>query len=214
MTKALILWGGWEGHTPRAAAERVADALRAAGGVVDLENSLAPLEDADRLRTYQVIVPVWTMGQLSKEQGDNLNQAVAAGVGFAGFHGGAGDAFRGNLNYEWMVGGLFVGHPYVGTYQVARTGEDSPITAGLPPVFDYHSEQYYMLVDPANRVLATTRYRHNGQDVTMPVIWTKFWGRGRVFYSALGHEAKEFEQYPAILEMTVRGIHWAAGSKI
>jgi len=76
--------------------------------------------------------------------------------------------------------------------------------------FLYDSEQYYMLVDPGITVLADSVYVYNGQTATIPVIWTKQWGRGRVFYSALGHQAEEFTRYPAVAKMTVEGMKWAA----
>ncbi|HAU36730.1 MAG TPA: hypothetical protein DCX07_03305, partial [Phycisphaerales bacterium] len=128
-------------------------------------------------------------------------------------HGGAGDAFRGNVGYEWMVGGIFAGHPHVGDYEVRLTGRKHVITDGLPKTFPYKSEQYYMLVDPGNEVLAETVYTHEGRQVVMPVIWTKAWGKGRVFYSSLGHVAQEFRDYPHVLAMTVRGMKWAAEGK-
>jgi len=134
-------------------------------------------------------------------------------VGFAGVHGGAGDAFRDNLEYQWMVGGQFVGHPHTGDYTVRLTRNKSPITRGMKSSFRYKSEQYYMIVDPGIRILAETIYRYNGQNIKMPVIWTKTWGKGRVFYSSLGHCAQEFRDYPAVLDMTVKGFRWAAEGK-
>jgi uncharacterized protein len=122
-----------------------------------------------------------------------------------------GDAFRGDLDYEWMVGGHFAGHPHVGEYTVRITDSTHPITAGLPAQFAYRSEQYYMLMDPGVHVLAETDYVYEDRTVRMPVAWTKPWGRGRVFYCSLGHDPAEFTTYPAALELTVRGLRWAAG---
>ncbi len=131
-------------------------------------------------------------------------------VRLAGVHGGMGDAFRGNLGYQWMVGGQFVGHPHVGDYFVQLAAAKSPITAGMKKRFKYHSEQYYMLVDPAIAVLAETTYDLDGHKVKMPVVWTKPHGKGRVFYSALGHRYEEFVKFPEVLAMTTRGLLWAA----
>jgi type 1 glutamine amidotransferase len=210
---ALIVWGGWDGHTPGDTAEVLAGGLREAGFRVRLENSLAPLEDQRALKRLDLIVPVWTMGTLSGDQWKGLNAAVASGVGIGGVHGGMGDAFRGHVSYEWMVGGIFAGHPHVGPYTVRLTDQRSPITRGMKSRFRYNSEQYYMLVDPGNRVLAVTTYRHEGRRCTMPVVWTRTWGRGRVFYSSLGHVAEEFRTYPEVFKMTVRGLVWAADGK-
>lgn len=211
--KALIFQGGWNGHEPGPMSQILSKGLEARGFEVQVSDTLDVLLDAAAVSSADVIVPLWTMGTMTNEQFKALNEAVKAGTGLAGFHGGMGDAFRGRVDYEWMVGGIFVGHPYVGEYKVRLTPVADPITADLPEIFSYNSEQYYMLVDPGNRVLAETMYTLNGQRVMMPVIWTRRWGQARVFYSALGHKASEFTDYPAVLEMTLRGIVWAAQGK-
>ena len=137
-------------------------------------------------------------------------EAVKSGVGIAGWHGGMGDAFRNNTEYQFMVGGQWVAHPGgIIDYEVNIVRRDDPITAGLRD-FKMRSEQYYMQVDPGINVLANTLYDWEGQRVVMPVVWTKRWGKGRVFYSALGHSANEIMKYPAVLEMVTRGMLWAA----
>lgn len=211
MKKALFVCGGWDGHQPENIVRLFADELQAHGFAPEIVTSLAPLADAGKLREYALIFPCWTMGQLTDEQEKSLCAAVRSGVGLAGIHGGMGDAFRGRLDYEWMVGGHFVGHPYVGDYTVRVTDQGHPITAGLPPELVYRSEQYYLLVDPGVHVLADTLYHHEGRTVTMPVAWTKKWGAGRVFYNALGHQPDEFTQFPAARRLTVQGCLWAAG---
>ncbi|MFP4357943.1 MAG: ThuA domain-containing protein [Puniceicoccaceae bacterium] len=206
---AILIHGGWEGHEPAAFARRFGDALEGLGYELARADSLDVLDDVERLARADLIVPFWTMGGLSGEREKNLSQAVRAGTGLGGIHGGMGDAFRGSIEYEWMVGGHFVGHPHVGTYSVRVTRPEHPVVEGLPGIFDYDSEQYYMLIDPAVDVLAATTYRHDGREIDMPVIWTRGWGLGRVFYSALGHVMAEFDQYPDVFEATLRGLRWA-----
>jgi len=208
--KALIFWGGWDGHTPEKTSQILARELKAKGFDVEVAATQDCLADLEKLKGFDLIIPQWTMGEMKGEHWANLSKAVREfGVGLAGCHGGTGDAFRGNLEYQWMVGGQFVGHPFVGEYRVQLTCKD-PITAGLAASFPYNSEQYYMIVDPGVRVLATTPYVYEDQVTIMPVIWTKQWGKGRVFYSALGHSFQEFIDYPAVLAMTIRGFEWAA----
>lgn len=211
MKKALFLAGGWDGHSPEKIVQLFAAELQTRGLEPETATTLDPLSDAEKLKTYALIFPCWTMGQLTDAQEKNLCAAVRAGVGLAGIHGGMGDAFRGRLDYEWMVGGHFVAHPHVGDYTVRVTDPASPITAGLPASFAYRSEQYYLLVDPGVHVLADTAYAHESRVVTMPVAWTKTWGAGRVFYQALGHHPDEFTQFPAARRLTVQGALWAAG---
>jgi type 1 glutamine amidotransferase len=214
MKTALIFFGGWDGHQPRLCAQFFSEALRQRGFEVELADSLSVLNDGPRLTRFSLIVPMWTMGVLAPEQEKNLIDAVTSGVGLAGFHGGMGDAFRGSIGYQWMVGGQFVAHPdNIKDYTVNITNRRDPITEGIGD-FSVRTEQYYMLVDPRNEVLATTTCHSisapwtNG--VGMPCVWKKQHGSGRVFYSALGHACAEFQSAPAQLEITLRGMQWAA----
>lgn len=205
----LLFWSGWEGHQPEKIAQLLASELSRHGLKPRVEPSLDCLDDAEALRQYALVCPCVTMGQLSETRGRNLQEAVRSGTGLGGVHGMA-DAFRGNLDYEWMCGGHFVGHPHVGDFTVRIKDYASPITQGLPGTFTYRSEQYYVLTDPAIQVLADTEYLHEGCSTAMPVAWVRTWGRGRVFYSSLGHAPEEFAQFPDALALTVRGLLWAA----
>jgi type 1 glutamine amidotransferase len=153
------------------------------------------------------------MGQLDGKLEKNLVHAVENGVGLGGIHGGMGDAFRANTSYQFMVGGQFVAHPdNHKDYEVNIVKKDDPIVAGLSD-FKIHSEQYFMHVDPSNDVLATTTFQTvsapwvNG--TIMPVVWKRRYGQGRVFYSAIGHDTREFD-IPQVREITRRGLIWAA----
>jgi type 1 glutamine amidotransferase len=211
MKTALIVSGGWDGHQPQVVAERLEAEL---GKYLKVERAeaLEALAAPNDLSQFSVIIPNWTMGALPPEAGKGLFEAVRGGIGLAGIHGGMGDAFRGNTDYEWMVGGHFVGHPHVGDYAVSIVNADHPITQGLPRTFPYRSEEYYLLTDPANEVLAEAAYVHEDRKCMMPVAWTKRWGKGRVFYSSLGHDPKEFTEFPEAFELAIRGIRWAAGA--
>ncbi len=210
MKKALIFHGGWEGHQPAVFANWISEVLQKNDFHTDVESSLEVLADVERLKNYDLISPCWTMGQLTGEQSKGLVEAVRGGVGLGGLHGGMGDAFRGDLNYEWMVGGHFVGHPHVGEYTVRIRDSRNAITEGLPEQFAYKSEEYYLLVDPAVEILAEADYTYEGRTCVMPVAWTRFWGKGRVFYSALGHAPSELTEFPESAVLAERGLLWAA----
>jgi len=207
MKKALIVRGGWTGHEPVQVSEILAGALRENGFEVEISETLDSFRDAAKLAERDLIVPIWTMGTIEREQERGLLEAVRNGVGIAGVHGGIGDAFRQNTEFQYMVGGQWVAHPGNDgvEYMVEITDVDDPITAGLHD-FKVKSEHYFMHVDPGNRVLAITRFG----DTIMPVTWTKMYGKGRVFYCSLGHVAQVFEQDPQILIMVTRGMLWAA----
>ncbi|MDL2209114.1 ThuA domain-containing protein, partial [Parabacteroides sp. OttesenSCG-928-O15] len=162
------------------------------------------------------IIQHWTQGTISRGQERALLTAVKSGIGLAGWHGGTGDSFRNNIEYQYMVGGQWVAHPgNVIPYRVNIIDKNDPVTRGLKD-FDMKSEQYFMHVDPNVKVMATTTFsgEHNEwiDGAVMPVVWKKQYGQGRVFYSSLGHVAKDFD-VPEALEIMKRGIRWAAESK-
>lgn len=213
MGKALIVWGGWEGHEPEACATIVRDMLTSDGMEVTVSDTTAAFADP-ALGELDLIVPIITQSTIGKEELANLVSAVEGGVGLGGFHGGMGDSFRDAVDYQFMVGGQWVAHPgNIIDYRINVTRPDDPVMAGLDD-FDYHSEQYYLHVDPANEVLATTTFtgEHAAwtKGVVMPVVWKRSYGKGRVFYSALGHVASEFD-VPQMRTIVERGLRWAAG---
>jgi len=214
MKKALMVWGGWDGHEPRQCVELLAPILKKEGFEVEIATTLDSYLDAAKMKSLNLIVPCWTMGSITGEQEAGLLEAVKNGTGIAGWHGGMCDAYRMNCTYQFMTGGQWVAHPGgIVDYTVNITNKTDPITKGLKD-FAMKSEQYYLHTDPGNEVLATTTFT-NGYDApwivgtVMPQVWKRKWGQGRVFYSALGHVAKDFA-VPEVTEIMRRGMLWAA----
>ncbi|MGH7145536.1 MAG: ThuA domain-containing protein [Planctomycetota bacterium] len=210
MKKALIVWGGWDGHEPKQVAELFRQALVKKDFAVEVSDTLDAYKDQAKLESLNLIVPVWTMGSIAKEHLKPLLAAVNAGVGIAGCHGGMCDSFRNETEYQFMTGGQWVAHPGNDgiEYKVnMNPAEASEITRGIAD-FTVKSEQYYMHVDPAVRVLATTTFPAYN-NAKMPVVWTKTWGQGKVFYCSLGHHA-DIIAMPPVTELMTRGFLWAA----
>ncbi|MFT2214042.1 ThuA domain-containing protein [Rhizobium giardinii] len=210
--KALIFWGGWEGHTPERSANVVKDILSDNDFDVRIEQGTSALADP-AIDGLHLIVPVVTMSTVEKAELDNLTRAVRNGTGLAGFHGTMCDSFRNEPEYQFMTGGQWVAHPgNIIDHRIDIAKPLDPIVAGIGS-FPYRSEQYYMHVDPQNEVLATTTFTGEHLDfikgVVMPVVWKRRYGVGRVFYSALGHTADEFE-VPQMRRIFERGALWAA----
>ena len=213
--KILFVWGGWMGHDPDKCRDLFVPWLESEGAQVKVSDTLDAYINND-LKQLDLIVQVWTMGQITGDQEKALEEAVKSGVGLAGWHGGLGDSFRNNTEYEFMVGGEWVAHPGgVIDYRVNITDHKDPVTKGLED-FNMHSEQYYVHVDPNVKVLATTTFGDKYADwiggSVIPVAWKKLYGKGRVFYSSLGHVAADFKVIQA-LEIQKRGIRWASMSK-
>jgi uncharacterized protein len=216
MKKVLVVRGGWTGHEPVQATDIFIPFLRERGFEVIVSDTLQSYVDAALLQSLTLIVPCWTMGEMTGEQSSGLLAAVRHGVGIAGWHGGMGDSFRQNTEYQFMVGGQWVAHPGgIVDYTVHIVDHNHPITKGIGD-FRMTSEQYYMHVDPGNQVLATTTFTGEFGGTpwiagcVMPAVWTRTYGKGRVFYASVGHVAKDFEVTEA-RTIVQRGLLWAAG---
>lgn len=214
--KVLFVYGGWPGHEPVKCRDLFVPWMRSQGWDVTVSDSQDVYADKSLMGSVDLVVQTWTMGTIGKENLAGLLEAVKGGVGLAGWHGGLGDAYRQETEYQFMVGGQWVAHPgNVIDYTVEITDKDDPITAGLSS-FKMHSEQYYMHVDPNNRVLATTAFSEAHapwiDGATMPVVWKKVYGKGRVFYTSLGHVASDFD-VPEARTILKRGILWASESR-
>jgi uncharacterized protein len=219
MKKALIVWGGWLGHQPEEVAAIFRDQLKAEGFEVEVSDTLEAFADAEKLKSLDLIIPLWTMGKIEQRLVDNVSAAVQSGVGLAGSHGGMCDAFRENVDWQFMTGSQWVAHPGNDgvPYTVNISNSSSQLTEGIED-FEVSTEQYYLHVDPAVEVLATTRFpiapgpHSANKPVDMPVIYTKRWGQGRVYYTSLGHQANIME-IPVVKQLMRRGFLWCAEGK-
>lgn len=217
--KALIVFGGWDGHEPKRVARIFQEILEEENFDVEVSDTLAAYADLEKLKALDLIIPHWTMGDIKQEYVNNISEAVMNGVGLAGCHGGMCDAFRKNVDWQFMTGGNWVAHPGNDgvEYNVNIKHSSSSLLEEIKD-FKVVSEQYYLHVDPAVEVLATTRFPvvpgpHSlNKAVDMPVVWTKRWGLGRVFYSSLGHVAN-IVSMPEVSLIMRRGFLWAAEGK-
>lgn len=214
--KVLYVYGGWDGHDPKQCHDLFVPWLKSEGAEVFVYDNLSCYDDSTLMGSVDLIIQHFTQGDITAQQEKALLNAIRSGIGLAGWHGGTGDSFRSNVEYQYMVGGQWVAHPgNIIQYDVQITDHNDPVTAQLSN-FSMESEQYYMHVDPNVKVLATTTFSSMHNDwiggAVIPVVWKKSYGKGRVFYSSLGHVIKDFE-VPEVLEIMQRGIRWAAQSK-
>ncbi|MGW6745236.1 ThuA domain-containing protein [Streptomyces sp. NPDC055025] len=212
--RALVVRGGWEGHQPVAITELFLPFLRARGFDIRISDTLGVYADAELLDATDLVVQCWTSGELTREQSAGLAAAVRAGTGLAGWHGGIVDSFRGDVGYQLLTGGQFLMHPpgfSDHTVTLAEEHSGHPVIAGLSD-FRVHTEKYWLATDPLIDVLATTEFtadEERARPVTMPAVWTRHWGAGRVFVSAIGHKPDDFD-VPEVRTLTERGLLWAS----
>jgi type 1 glutamine amidotransferase len=212
MKHALIVWGGWPGHEPEASAEAVAGFLGQDGFAVDVASDYARLGD-DRIGEYDLVVPIITNDEIDRDIVRRLSDAVRAGTGLGGHHAAMATSFRSVVEFHFLCGVQWVAHPgNIIDFRVNVTRPDDPVVAGVAD-FDYCSEQYYLHYDPSIEILATTTFSGEHDEVTrgvvMPVVFKRRFGKGRIFYSALGHVPAELA-HPAAQTMLRRGLSWAA----
>ncbi|HKG49559.1 MAG TPA: ThuA domain-containing protein [Actinomycetales bacterium] len=214
--RALVVRGGWEGHSPTEATERFIPFLKDNDFSVEVSESLDVYLDAEQLSETDLIVQCWTMGQITDEQVQGLAAAVQAGTGLAGWHGGICDSFRASAEYLQLVGGQFATHPDgVKEHEIviAPDRADHPIVSGLTR-WTQTTEQYWVLADGLNDVLAISRHSATDDtpwrtDYVSPAVWTRQWGRGRVFVSTIGHFPTDLD-VPPVRTLTERGLLWAS----
>ena len=218
MKKALVVWGGWDGHTPEQSVNVFVPWLKASGYDVTVSATLDAYLDSAKMAAYNLVVQCITMSTITGEQSKGLRDAVAAGTGLVGWHGGIIDSFRNDTDYQFMTGGQWVAHPggCISSYVVKIVDKKHELTRGLSDFELKDTEQYYIHVDPACHVLCTTVFsgKYGETDkypagTVMPFAYTRQWGKGRVFVACWGHTFKDFDVAPA-KEIVQRAMLWAS----
>ncbi len=227
MKNAIIVRGGWEGHQPVEATDYFLPFLRENGFEYKIFDSPAIYADQAEMAQTDLIVQCMTKSSIEKEQCLGLRDAIEAGTGFAGWHGGIADSYRESEEYLHLMGAQFAHHP--GKHPQERVGEqsdnyiphridilpeasDHPITRGIDS-FELLTEQYWVLHDQLINVLATTTLPKRDYDPwstehVSPAVWTRAWGRGRIFVATPGHRL-EILEHPSVRTIIERGMLWA-----
>ena len=226
--KALIVRGGWDGHQPVETTDSVIPFLEQNDFEVTVHDSPAVYADADFMGRVDLIVQTNTMTTIEKDELSGLIAAVRAGTGLAGWHGGIADSYRNSADYLQLIGGQFAHHaakpeperigeqsdnylPY--TVNIVPERAEHPIVAGISD-FELVTEQYWVLSDAYNDVLATTTIGARDFDAwhhpfVVPAIWTRLWGAGRIFVSTPGHRLEILDD-PNVRTIVQRGLLWAS----
>jgi len=218
--RVQVVRGGWEGHRPIDATDLFLPFLERSGYQIQINDTPGVYADPVAMARTDLIVQCVSMGEITGEQVAGLRAAVAAGTGLTGWHGGIVDSYRASTDYLQLVGGQFVTHPgppggtpfVPHTIDLTPAARTHPITAGLDD-FALETEQYWVLHDELNDVLATTTHPAPSwqpwhRPVTCPAIWTRRWGTGRVVVSTPGHSLDVLE-HPSVRTIIERGMVWA-----
>ena len=180
--------------------------------------------NAKNLNYFDVIVFASTTGELDlddSQKADILSFIKEDGKGFVGIHAAL------DTNYKWpeygeMIGGWFDQHPWF-TFNAPIINESptSPIVSQFPHEFVKYDEIYQpkdwsrdkvnvLLSLDASRLDYANNPRIHREDHDFAVAWTKMYGKGRVFYSTLGHTEESWDD-PDIRKMYFEAIKWVLG---
>lgn len=237
----LFVYGGTI-HSPKESADLFVPILKAEGAKVRVFDNFSVYEDEKLMSETDLIIQAFTdfftpvEDRMNDKQFKGLQIAILNGTGFSGWHGGLGASNKVNQRYQFMVGGQFVSHPGgITNYKVKIIDSKDLITKDMSDFLVKNSEQYYMLVDPNIKVLAVSEFMkdtyHKSDSLklekidyldidveneikgsVMPVVWKKYYGKGRIFYSSIGHNLSDFD-IPEVMNIQMRGFSWASEGK-
>jgi type 1 glutamine amidotransferase len=163
------------------------------------------------LRHAAAVMFLLTTGDLTMSGAEKraLVAFVRGGGGLIGFH-SATDTFHHWAAYKDMIGAEFSYHRHPSTERVIVTDRSTPATHALPASFQIQEEFYVFKHDPRPRVHVLAELDTGPSGPDRPLAWCRRFGRGRVYYDALGHfGATWHNRYQRAL--VSGGIRWAVG---
>ncbi len=173
---------------------------------------LAKLADLKR-SDYDVLMFYTSKGRLEPPQEQAIQKFLEDGGGIVAIH-GASFSFDNSEVWTRIIGARFTGHiPGTHKLNIVIVDKDHPITAGVSDFSIVDEEYKHRFADVPRHVLARFRERppeEKDQKANMDILWTREIGKGRMFYSALGHDKDAWEN-PSWQKLIVQGICWAAG---
>lgn len=172
------------------------------------------------LARYQAVVFLSATGDiLNQDQEEAFRQYVANGGGFAAIHGAIFGPLACEDKWDWY-GGLFccafINHSAIVPGTVIIEDSNHPSTAGIPTRWKRTEEWYNFTGTPRGcaRVLATvdeSTYQGGGMGNDHPIVWCRRVGKGRMWYTAMGHTESSFSE-PEFLRHILGGIQAVSGS--
>lgn len=177
------------------------------------DEELAQKMTPKALLGYAGVVFASTTGELPLPDKDGFLEWLGRGRAFVGIH-AATDTFHEWPPYIEMIGGEFKTHGPQTTVSLLASDKDHPATRTLASPTEVFDEIYEFKSFERGRVQVLLYLDKHPQDKTpgfYPMAWTRAHGKGRVFYTALGHR-EDVLQAPWFREHLLGGIQWALGA--
>jgi len=173
--------------------------------IIDMYDDVEIFNNKDFFE-YDTTIFFTQFGKFTREQEKNLLEFVASGKGFVGLH-GATASFKAHQKYYEMLGGRFINHKRIGKIDI-KIDKNHPITEELED-FSFIDEPYRhdFSMKGDMHVLAEADYHVENDPQPEPIMWAKTYGKGRIFYCALGHKAKSL-QNPIFQKIIRNSVKW------
>jgi uncharacterized protein len=200
-----VLFLGDRGHhRPAERAAQLIPVMADRGINITYTENLADL-NPDTLAKYDALAVYANTDNIGPKQEQALLDYVANGGGFVPLH-CASYCFRNSPAYVALVGAQFQRHG-TGEFETKVVDPNHPITKGLQPFRTWDETYVHTQHNEKDRHVLQTRQEGSGEE---PWTWVRTHGKGRVFYTAYGHDGRTWGQ-PAFHDLIERGIRWAAG---
>jgi putative membrane-bound dehydrogenase-like protein len=190
-------------HRPRDRFRQIAPVLAGRGIEVNYTDKVSDL-NPETLGKYDALAIYANTTQISKDQEKAVLAYVADGGGFVPLH-CASFCFLNSPEYIALVGAQFQRHG-TGDFDTTVVDANHPITKGLNPFRTWDETYVHTKHNTKDRHVLQTRDDKSGSE---PWTWTRTHGKGRVFYTAYGHDARTWG-HPGFQDLLERGIRWAA----
>ncbi len=199
-----VLFFGDEGHhRPADRFAQLSPVLATRGINMTYTQDLANF-NPETLSKYDAVSIYANTTEISKEQEKALLDYVAGGGGFVPLH-CASYCFLNSPAYIELVGAQFQRHG-TGEFDTEVVDADHPITRGLEPFHTWDETYVHTKHNEKDRHVLQVRAEGSGKE---PWTWTRTHGKGRVFYTAYGHDYRTWTE-PGFQNLVERGIRWAA----
>ena len=208
-TLKLLYLGDNGHHQPRARFGQLQPVLKARGIELEYTDVVGDLS-AEKLAKFDGLVLFANIDKIEDDQAKALLAYVASGKGFIPLH-CASYCFRNNDDVVALMGGQFLRHG-TGTFRVSTTeaGKSHPLLKGYRGFESFDETYVHTKHNEKDRVVLETRAEGEGQE---PWTWVRTHGKGRVFYTAWGHDERTWGN-AGFQNLVERGIRWACGDDV
>ncbi len=201
----LLFFGDRSGHQPELRYRQIDKLMRERGIDIDFVGNVAAI-NAKTLARYDGLILYTNTTRITPEQEKDLLDYVEGGKGLIALH-CASYAFHNSPKYIALVGAQFKSHG-TGTFRTILAEPDHPLMKGFKGFESWDETYVHSKHNEQDRTVL--EYRVDGK-VKEPWTWVRTQGKGRVFYTAWGHDQRTWSN-PGFHELLERGIRWAVGT--